>query len=297
MKKLSYLFLSIIFLSVTYLTSCSKSSSSSVTGPSIHFITDAGYISTNTTVQVNTLLLFGINATNGDVKLKRFLVQRIFKNKTITQVDTAIQVASFSYTLHTAAQATEGTETVTFTVIDNNGSSAAVMVMITTTPAPASGPINTYSAKVLGAQTSTSGNSFATSNGNVYFLPEAKINAALVDWVYYSDPANLSTLSAPSDSAAAAIYNDATNGIATWPVRNATLFKKVTDPINWAGITNDSIIVLENQSGVTFSKLGNIVINDFLAFKTASGKKGMIQVKALTPDVTGTITLNVKVQQ
>jgi hypothetical protein len=149
----------------------------------------------------------------------------------------------------------------------------------------------------MGAQTNNVGSSFASSNGTVYNLATAKANSALIDWVYFYGASNLATICAPSDTDAAAVFNDPTNGVGTWSVRNATLFKEVTDAINWAGITNDSVIVVQNQSGVTLSKINNLSVGKFLAFKTAAGKKGMIQVMALTPDATGTVTIDVKVQQ
>lgn len=297
MKKLTSLFLSIILVGITFIMSCSKSSDTTTNGPVIHFVAGAGYTSGDQTVQITTPLKFGITATAGDSKLKRFFVQRTFKGKTTTEKDSSFSANAFNYDLYTSAQGADGQESWVFTIFDNNGGSAAVSLIITTTLPAASGPIFTYTTKILGAQTNNLGSSFASANGTVYKLDAAKINCATVDWVYFYGAVNLATLCAPSDPNAASVYNDPTNGVGTWSVRNATVFKEVTDAINWPNITNDSIIVVQNQSGVTLPFINNLSIGKILAFKTAAGKKGMIQVTALTPDATGTITINVKVQQ
>jgi hypothetical protein len=296
MKKLTYVFLALLFAGATFTMSCKKSSST-VVGPSLHLLTGSGYISSNVSVQEATSLLFGISATAGDGKLTRCFVQRTSQGKAKTAKDTTISVTSFNYDLHAFALASVGTETWTFTIYDSNGGSAATSLTITTTLPNPSGPINTYSTKIMGAQISSSGNFFASSNGTVYLLADAKTNSALIDWAYFYDAINQGTLAAPTDTAAIAAYNNGANGIPNWSVRNATLFKLVTVPYFWTDIVNDSIIVIENKSGVTLSKINNLSVGNLIAFKTAAGKEGMIRVDALTPDVTGTITIDVKVQQ
>jgi hypothetical protein len=100
-------------------------------------------------------LLFGIAATAGDGNLNRFLVKRTFQGKTTTVKDSSFIAASFNYDLHTFAMGTAGTETWVFTIFDNNGSSSAVTLTITTTIPTSVGPIFIYSTKVLITQTST----------------------------------------------------------------------------------------------------------------------------------------------
>lgn len=181
MKKLTYLFLSIILVGATFIMSCSKSSSTSVNGPTIHLIVGSGYTSSDQSVPINTPLLFGISATAGDGNLKRLFVQRTFNSKTSTPIDSAFSATSFTYDLHTLAVGGDGTETWVFTIFDNNGASSAVTLIITTTLPNTAGPIFTYSTSttVLGAQISTSGSSLAPSNGTIYSLADAKINSAL----------------------------------------------------------------------------------------------------------------------
>lgn len=182
MKKLMYLFLSIILVGATFIMSCSKSSSTSVNGPAIHLTVGSGYTSSDQSIQINTPLLFGISATAGDGNLKRLFVQRTFNSKTSTPIDSAFSATSFTYDLHTVSMGNVGTETWVFTIFDNNGGSSTITLIITTTFSKSAGLIFTYSTstKVLGAQTSTSGSSLTPSNSTIYSLADSKINSALI---------------------------------------------------------------------------------------------------------------------
>lgn len=139
MKKLMYLFLSIILVGATFIMSCSKSSPTPVNGPAIHLNVGSGYTSSDQSVKINTPLLFGISATAGDGNLKRLFVQRTFKSKTSTPIDSVFSATSFTYDLHTVAMGADGPETWVFTIFDNNGSSSAVTLTITTTLSKSAG--------------------------------------------------------------------------------------------------------------------------------------------------------------
>jgi hypothetical protein len=301
MRKTAYLFLAVLFAGTTFLLSCSKSSESTTPSlPSIHFLAGSGYTSSDQSVEINTPLKFGIAASSSDSKLKRFYVQRIFQGNTTTAYDTTFSSYTYTIDLITNARGDVGAETWVFTIFDNNGGSAAVTLTITTTHTSAYGPIYSYLTKVLGAQTSLTGSSFASSNGTIYNLADAKANSTLIDWVYFSGAIDHETICAPSDPDAAAVFNNATSGIATWAKRNATLFKAITSTITWDAISNDSVILVENQTGVTLSKitdLKNLPLPAFLAFHTEAGKKGLIRITSMIPDVTGSLTIDVKVQQ
>jgi len=260
----------------------------------------AGYISGDITVDVNSAIKFGITARATSGTVKRCYIYRTITGKPAQKVlDTTFTAAItvFATDINTTALGAAGTEKWDFTVTDSNGGSATVSVTITTTVPTTYGPIFSYPTKVLGAQTSATGSSFASSNGTVYSLADAKINSALIDWVYFYGATNFATICAPNDADAAAVFNNATNGVATWATRNATVFKTATGIGNWNSITNDSTILAQTSSGVTGSKVNNLATGYFLAFITATGKKGLIKVNSLTPDATGSIDIDVKVQQ
>jgi hypothetical protein len=297
MKKLSVLILSIMLVGSAFLTSCSKSSTTTVNGPNIHFLAGAGYISADQSVSISTPLKFGISAQQGDGKLKRFFVQRTFQGHTATVADSAISATSFTTDLITTAQALAGQEVWVFTIFDNNGGSEAVTLTITTTPVTTYGPITSYTNTILGSWNNSSiGSSFASSNGNVYKLAEAKVNYTLIDWLYYYGATNHATIAAPDDAAAMTVFVG-TNGLSSWTHRNDTKFQKVVNAINWSSIQNDSLILIET-SGASATSVTSLNVNDVLAFITEAGKKGLIKVTAITGlNDAGTITYDVKVQQ
>jgi hypothetical protein len=199
--------------------------------------------------------------------------------------------------VNATANSQVGQEKWYFKVTDKNNQTKEISFTITTEAVTTYGPINEFSMKILGAQDNATGSSFASIDGTVYSITDAKANAAKIDWLYFYGATNLATLASPNDADAASVFNNATWGLQTWSVRNNTLFKKVTDPVDWNGIVNDSLILINTASGVTNTKSNNLVVNNYLSFITASGKKGMIKVESIDGTQTGTITISVKVQQ
>lgn len=299
MKNFVKITLCLIGIGMLFITSCTKDSSNPEPQlPTIQFIGGTGYTSTDVTVTAGSPLKFGINAfsnTSTNTKLVNFTITRVFNNIPSVVLDSTINTNTYSVTLNTSASSVAGAENIIFKITDKNNNSASVNVIITTTPG--AGPITTWTQKIIGAQANITGSSFASTNGNIYTLANAKTNSVLIDWVYFYGASNLATLACPADPDAQSIFNNATNGIQTWTTKNLTLFKKVTSGIVWSDITDDSVIVTETASGVDKTKMSQLATGDILAFIAASGKKGLIKVDAIAPNSDGTITVSVKVQQ
>ena len=298
MKKLTLLSFVLFFAGAALLVSCSKSSdSTTTTGPSIHLLAGTGLVSGNVTVKSGDALSFGISATSGAGKLTHFMVQTTFQNKTSTVYDSTFKTATYNVTLDGKSQGTAGAETWIFTIFDENNNNSNVTITVTTTAEITYGPITAYTNTILGSwNNSTYGSSFASSNGTVYKIVDAKSNSQLIDWLYYFGTVNQATIAAPNDNNAASVFNGA-NGLSNWTYRNATKFRKVTDVINWNSITNDSLILIQTQSGVDMSAIPSLSVNDVLAFYTNAGKKGLMKITDITTGNDGTITYDVKVQK
>jgi hypothetical protein len=68
--------------------------------------------------------------------------------------------------------------------------------------------------------------------------------------------------------------------------------------VDFDAITDDAVIVAQTASGVTATRITNLVAGKLIAFITEGGKKGILKVDLISPaDKTGTMTLSVKVQQ
>jgi hypothetical protein len=302
MKKLVYLFSFLMLSSILLWTSCEEDpiDPGDLT-PTINFKGGEGYISTDATLFTDEPFTIGITATNNatsGANLALLEITRTFNNAVWFSWDTTINVAFFNIDVNMQAINVEGTERVSFKVTDKDGYSEEIGVNITTEIENQAGPINSFDQKILGSYGNVStGSSFASIDGSVYSLAEAKVNQTKVDWMYFYGATLFATLAAPDDAQAATVFNNATNGLQTWTTKNATRFKKVTTAYDWATITDDSIIVLETASGVDQSKFTSLAVGDLLAFTTVSGKSGMIRINAIVTGSDGTIDISVKVQQ
>lgn len=289
-----------LMMVVTFLSSCSKDEDPEIPvdkTPALTFKVEQGYVSGNATMNTNTAFkvgIIGLSNSNTGAKLVKLTITRVFNNIPASQ-DTTFNSNSLNVVINAVSGNLAGQENWFFEVTDKDGQSKKIGFVITTTAA--SGPITSYSMKIMGAQGSTTGSSFASVDGNVYSLANAKTNAAKIDWLYFYGATNMATLASPKDTDAAEVFSDPTNGLATWSVRNNTMFKKVSDAINWDNITTDEVIVAQTISGVTNTKVNNLAVNNILAFITESGKKGLIRIESITGTNNGTITISVKVQQ
>jgi hypothetical protein len=297
MKHMRFLFTTVLFSGLAMLNSCSKSDTTEPLDqtPVINFVGGTGFVSSDVTLTVNQSFKVGITAfsnSNSGAKLTKFAITRVINNVPSTQ-DSTINTSTLNLTVMANANSQVGTEKWFFKVTDKNNESKEISFTITTVSG--AGPINTFSMKILGSYANATGSSFASIDGTVYTLANAKINSAKIDWLYFygASAVNHATIASPKDPVAETVYSDLIN----WAVRNNTLFKKVTDAIVWADITDDAEIVAQTASGVTETRITNLAPNDILAFIAASGKKGLIKVEAITGTTDGTITISVKVQQ
>ena len=301
MKKLSILVMSFLLISASsLLTSCSKDDSTNPTDvkPVVNFKGGATYTSVDASFPVGSEFKVGIVASSNvssGAKLVKFTVIRTFNNLPSTAIDTVLNTTAFNVDIIATTRSVVGTERWTYTITDKDNQVVELSLNITTQQVY--GPLTEFTMKVLGAQKTITGSSFASIDGTVYGLADAKTNAGKIDWLYFYGATNLATLAAPIDADAAIVFSDPLNGVATWSVRNATKFKKVTDQITWSAITNDSALIALTSSGVTNTKVNSLSKNDILAFITASGKKGIIRVDDITTSESGQITISVKVQQ
>jgi hypothetical protein len=299
MKKLSFLFAIVLMASMPFLTSCGTDDGTTEVKPTINFTGGAGFTSSDVTLQAGDPIKVGISAfsnTSSKTKLKTLKVVRTFNNTPFTALDSTLNSTdAFNITLESFAYPAAGVEKWTFTITDKDGEFSEISFNITTT---AGGPINEYSQKILGSyDNSAYGSSFASADGTVYSLADAKANAAKIDWMYYYGATAFATFSAPSDASASSVFSG-TNGPANWSVRNDTKLGKVTLPtgLTWASITTDAEIVIL-ASEASDSKVTALTVGQIVAFKTVTGKLGLIKVEAITGTGAGTITYSVKVQK
>ncbi len=285
MKQLNFLFAFLLAASIPFITSCGTDGESTDVHPAINFVGGAGFTSADVTLKAGDPIKVGINAfsnTSSNAKLAKFKIVRTFNNIPFTALDSTLSSTNaFSITLESFAYPAAGTERWTFTITDKDGVSAELSFNIITTAGAA---IKSYNQKILGSYDNTTyGSSFASADGVVYKLADAKANASKIDWMfYYGGGTSLATLVSPSDAAAASVYSSS-DGPASWTIRNNTKFAKVALPVNikWESITNDSEII-PLATGITETKANLLIANQIVAFKAVTGKMGLIKVESIT---------------
>ena len=164
---------------------------------------------------------------------------------------------------------------------------------------PSGGDIKTHTATLLGDQgNSKDGSYYATSTNSVYLYANASSNSSLIDMVYYYGSDNLATLAAPNDPTINGGGNNLSLGTILKP-QNTTIFRTTNlTPSDFDLINNDA--TFKTFSGADLTRVNKLKVGDVIAFKTVTGKVGVIKVTKLvagTSGVTdGSITIIVKVQ-
>ena len=289
MKKLNYLVV-IALLFVGIFSSCKKDTTSNP--PSISF---DNYSSYTLPAGVTSWTITGkITSDAGLSTVKYFKVDSIGNESQIGASVTSFSDAnnfSFTQTLtgitsltKLKVQATDSKDQTVSSIFTINVASSAV--------APTS-----YPGKEIGSYNNVSfGSSFASLDGTVYSLANAKTNSSLVDFIYYYSSANNASISAPADASVLSVYFTSASAPGTWTVQNNTKLLKVTG-VDFANVTSAQI----NALSPTDLHVQNLVVGDIFAFQTAStntafpNKKGVAQVVSVTGTDAGSIVLNIKV--
>lgn len=295
MKKINFLFAMLLVAGVAFLSSCGTETEA--LGPNMDLKGGGDYISSDVTVPAGTDVKIGVTAQQGDAKLVNLKITATSNNIPVTLLDSTFSSDVFNKDYTITAPAEAGTVRIALVMTDKDGLTDEASFIITTTAV--AGEINTYSGKILGSyDNSAYGSSFASADGTVYTLAEAKANSAKVDWMYYYGVTNKATLAAPADASVTEVFTSATNGPATWSTRNSTKFAVVTLPngVTWDGITND-VHIKTLATGLTATKANQLAVGQFVAFETVAGKKGLIKIENITVGGAGTITYTAKVQK
>jgi hypothetical protein len=186
-----------------------------------------------------------------------------------------------------------------------NNTSSSFFTVKTFTPAVAL--LNTYTAKLLGAQYASAGSFFAATTGAVYTANDAKTNYDLIDLVYYyGGSTNNATIGSPKDTLIQTAHNK-TVGFPTWTKYNETMFKATSlTSSEFDAITDDS--KLTSLTNFSDSHQNNLAKDRVFAFKTEKGKFGFVKIIAINKNASaggtdqnqfqfGSIEIAVKVQK
>jgi hypothetical protein len=185
---------------------------------------------------------------------------------------------------------TSGEVVLRFVVTDNKGKEAFINFTIRVSD------LNSFTARLLGAQTNAAGSYFSASSGEVYTAAQANANVGLIDISY------------------AALGNEATATLLSWRFRGDAS-TGLTAPVP-AGARN-TYFAASSVTAAQFTALGSstesaftgatvnssnaqsvaIQVGRVYAFLTQDGKKGLVHIESIAPGTAGSVTINVKVQK
>jgi len=154
---------------------------------------------------------------------------------------------------------------------------------------------------------------YSLKEGKVYNYSEATANSAKIDIGYYYDTTFNSTPSTTDDlghtiyAISAAQPQLGYYDISGWPVKNATLLKKMPSSVNFvSGLTSAGAIntlIKNNMTSGTSTKVNQLSTtagSNVIGFKTVDGKYGAILIRytnGSSPAKTTQIEVDVKIQK
>jgi hypothetical protein len=311
MRKIQLLAGLLLLSGTMFISSCKKDSTTTDLSPSMNFVGGNNFISSDQTVDAGTVFSVGVNATansTSGTKLTKFKIVRTFNNVPQTAFDTTFNssISNYNENFTAVAAPVAGSERWTFTITDKDGETKELAFVITTVAT--AGPIDTYTAVLLGGQQNPNLGSFYATTNTVFNEANANQNQNKIDMVFYYGTSNHASIVAPASTQLSLInefkyildQTDANH----WTVTNETKFKDVTSAVSdWALVTNDALITA-NAANLTALNVNLLTVNNIIAFETAAtsanpGKKGLFKVLALggTTGADRSITIEVKIQQ
>jgi len=295
MKKAIKLFVLLMMAGSVVFTACTKDEDDPIEQkPVINLVDSTGYISKDATVEVDSVFKVIVYVAENPDSKKNIATLRVVStfNNIPNTVDFPVNESSAYMTIEFTAAGVPGSQNIQFTAIDNDGQSSSTSIVITTEEA--TGPIDTYTMKILGSYDNlTHGSSFATIDGTVYKIADATLNQAKIDFLYWFGASTSATLASPADAATPTVYP----AVGGWTTLNDTKFTETTvTGDNFDQIDNDGPIIAA-ATGADETQSGNLSVDDVLGVMTADGRYALIKVTAIEAGQAGTITLDIKVQQ
>jgi hypothetical protein len=210
------------------------------------------------------------------------------------QFDNGLHAVTLEYTYNIPATGIEPNSEVTISW-EIEDKEATAKESRTFTIVAGAGPIDSYTAVLLGSHENASvGSFYSIANNAVYTVAQAMAVQPAVDFIYFYGATNEATIAAPDDTDAGSI---SVFGLSGWTTMNATRFAATTvAAADFDAIADDATIVAE-ATGADATKTNHLAVDQVFAFMTDGGKKGLVKVAAITAGSDGTITLEIKVQQ
>lgn len=153
--------------------------------------------------------------------------------------------------------------------------------------------VNSWTAKLLGAQLNSAGSYFNSATGNVLAAAAASATPAGVDITYAAlgSPVTIPTILSYKQRTTEGLTGVPAGAESSYFVEtNLTPSEFLSETASWTG----------NFTGVALSSTSpqkvQIATDKVYAFKNAAGKMGLIHIQSITDGTNGSVTINVKAE-
>jgi len=246
----------------------------------------------------------GVLASGAGVPLTYIRIERITTYDTLTQHDEGIYAGSGGYDADfTFSKDTASVELWRVLVMNADRDTAVKTITVFKAEGTAYGPIDYFETIKLSFQGNHSYGHFLDVNtGNVFDETSVAGHTEEIDilgYYYVTSGLPSPTFTCPGYTAAVAYYPQ----MATWPVKNNTLYDYKTSDNNLISIsqfdaaTNDSLLVTAYKPDKVSGNCKYGYTGKVIPFKTQAGKYGMIKVIVADETETGTMEIAVKIQK
>lgn len=264
-------------------------------GPVIQLNSGTNLISSDTIIAPGQLMQFEVSAIKGNYNITNFV---ILVNGDSSQVyyDTGMNVASFTWS-GTFAKSFNDNEVWEFIARDRYSRSDMVSILIQNDTSSGPGPIYSYAGILLGAQSNLNiGGCLSLSDQLVYLIDDASNYQETIDMIYYDGEDN-ETIGSPGANIEDGIFPDEYNP-GNWDYQNTTRYIKTDlSPDEFYQIQNDSMLLVSYVEGEGKRKAKELLVNDVYSFKTQNIKYGMFLVSEVIGSASGSIKIDIKIQE
>lgn len=292
MKKLFIILFSLILV----IFGCEKESPQ-YTQPSISFITDSGFVYSDTTLKLGETFKIGIDASSPNVNVTNFII-RVESDKLETFFDSGMNTPDLHYKRYITKGIAESEKWI-FIINDRNGISNEISFYTKLDSLSNYGDIEYFPSVDLGAQNNSIGSFFSLAEDSIYTLNSAFNNQDNIDICYYYDfiDTDENTIASPGANIDTLVY-EGESGLSNWETRKTTRYKTVNiTEEDFFNATNDSLLIATYGQSDGNRKAKNLQSGSIISFKNENGKVGLFKVNYVSGTDEGTINISIKVQE
>jgi len=288
--------LAIISLIATIIFGCEKVKIN-YPRPTINFVTNSGFVYSDTVLALGETFKIGINANNLNVNLTNFII-KVESDTLEVYLDSGMNTPILNYE-KTLVKGIKDSERWIFIIRDRDGKSSEISFNILLDSTSTYGDINYFPEIELGAQNNSIGSFFSLTEDSVYTTEAAFANQNKIDLCYYYDfiDTDENTIASPGANINESVYPEE-NGPLNWATRRTSRYKLASiSEENFLTATNDSLLLAIYGQSDGNRKAKNLQEGIIFSFKNNDGKVGLFKVNSVLGSDTGTINISIKVQE